>query len=228
MQVVPCSLYTWLCRLCTLSLAVVLLGLTEGCATEDIARKSEGYYQQGLADIMVDQQRAFVSFQKAIQLNPDHRDAHYAAGHIYALQGQYEKAEAEFREVLRIDPEYPEAHNHLGEMLSMQGHGSEAIRSYRRALTSLRYETPDVAWYNLGEALASEGEMEAAKEAFERALRVSPLSVPQGMLHYQLGRTYYRLGDDVKAREALTRSAKLDPGGRAGSEAEKLLERLKP
>jgi len=228
MQVVPWSRWTLLCRLCTLSLAVVLSGLTEGCATEDIVKKSDGYYQQGLADLNVDQQRAYVLFQKAIELNPDHRGAHYYVGHVHFLQGRLEKAEAEFREVLRIDPEYPEAHNHLGQVLSMQGHGSEAIRSYRRALTYPLYETPDVAWYNLGEALASEGEMEAAKEAFERALRVSPLSVPQGLLHYQLGRTYYRLGDDAKAREALTRSAKLDPGGRAGSEAEKLLERLKP
>ncbi|MDA2910184.1 tetratricopeptide repeat protein [Nitrospiraceae bacterium AH_259_D15_M11_P09] len=191
-------------------------------------RKSEGYYQEGIADFNVDQQRAFVSFQKAIELNPDHRDAHYAVGHVYALQGQYEKAEAEVREVLRIDPEFPEAHNHLGEVLSEQGRWGEAIRSYRRALTYPLYETPDVAWYNLGEALAYQGEMEAAKEAFERALRVSPLSVPQGRLYYRLGRTYYRLGDDAKAREALTRSTKLDPGGRAGSKAEKLLERLKP
>ncbi len=228
MQVVPCSRWTLLCRLCTLSLAVVLSGLTEGCATEDIVKKSDGYYQQGLADLNVDQQRAYVLFQKAIELNPDHRGAHYYVGHIYFVQGRLEKAEAEFREVLRIDPEYPEGHNHLGQVLSMQGHGSEAIRSYRRALTYPLYETPDVAWYNLGAALAYEGEMEAAKEAFERALRVSPPSVPQGLLHYQLGRTYYRLGDDAKAREALTRSAKLDPGGRAGSEAEKLLERLKP
>ncbi|MFQ5931760.1 MAG: tetratricopeptide repeat protein [Nitrospiraceae bacterium] len=228
MQVVPCSLCALLCRLCTLSLAVVLSGLTEGCATEDLVKKSDGYYQEGIADINTDQQRAFVSFQKAIQLNPDHRDAHYYVGHIYTIQGRYEKAEAEFREVLRIDPDYPEAHNHLGEVLQVQGRWGEAIRSYRRALTYPLYETPDVAWYNLGEALAQEGDMEAAKQAFERALRVSPPTVPQGLLHYQLGRTYYRLGDDARAREALTRSAKLDPGGRAGSEAEKLLERLKP
>ena len=113
MQVVPWSRCTLLCRLCTLSLAVVLSGLTEGCATEDIVKKSDGYYQQGLADLNVDQQRAYVLFQKAIELNPDHRGAHYYVGHVHFLQGRLEKAEAEFREVLRIDPEYPEAHNHL-------------------------------------------------------------------------------------------------------------------
>ncbi len=211
--------------LCVVGALAVALS---GCASEEKLKKAEGYYREGVANLDSDRQQAFVSFQKAIQENPDHRDAHYYVGHIYALQKKNKEAEEEFRQVLRIAPDYSEAQNYLGYVLAAQDRWQEAIKAYRQALGNRLYATPDVARFNLGLALAHEGDMKGAAEAFEDALLISPPNVSPVRLYLELGRAYYYLGYDTKAREALSRVAKLDDRDRQYAvEADKLLERLK-
>jgi len=206
----------------------MMLGLG-GCVTasEDKQKKAKGYYQEGMANLETDRQQAFVSFQKAIQADPNHKEAHYSLGHLYALQRRYKQAEEEFREAIRIDPDYSEAHNYLGDMLALQDRWTEAIESYRRALSNPLYVTPDVAWFNLGLAYAHEGDMEKASQAFEDALRITPPNVPPARIELELGRAYYKLGYDTKAREVLARVASADKGGEYGTEAAKLMDRLR-
>ncbi|MDE3018571.1 MAG: tetratricopeptide repeat protein [Nitrospirota bacterium] len=204
------------------------MGGWSGCSSEEAFKRADGYYTEGLANLDGDRQKAFVSFQKAIQENPKHRDAHYYSGHIYAIQGKYAQAEGEFREAVRIDPDYSEAYNYLGQVLKEQDRWQEAIAAYRRALANPLYETPDVARVNLGRALAHQGDMQGAAEAFEDALLVRPSNVSPAMVHLELGRAYYRLGYDAKARDLLTRVAALDKEGQFTAEANQLLERLRP
>jgi tetratricopeptide (TPR) repeat protein len=199
-----------------------------GCMTEEKIKKANGYYQEGLAFLQTDRQRAFLSLQRSVQVNPAHKDAHYYLGHLYAIQEKYKEAENEFREALRIDPDYSDAENYLGQIYETQGRWRDAIAAYRRALTNPLYVTPDVAGFNLGRALAHEGDQEGATRAFEDALRVSPPSVPPAWVHLELGRAYYRLGYQTKAKEALLRVTSLNKGGPYGTEAEKLLERMTP
>jgi len=199
-----------------------------GCGSEEAVKRADGHYKEGVASLDNDRQKAFVSFQKALQENPKHRDAHYSIGHIYAEQRKYQQAEEEFRAALRIAPDFSEAYTYLGTVLASQDRWPEAISAYRRALNNPLYVTPDVAWYNLGLALAHEGDMQGAAQAFEDALLVVPPNVQAAQVHLELGRAYYRLGYDVKARESLLRVAALDKGGRYAAEADKLLVRLKP
>jgi type IV pilus assembly protein PilF len=212
---------------CAMAAAVCLL-LVGGCATEERVKKADGYYQEGMAHLSSDRQKSFVSFQKAIQHNPRHRDAHYSIGHLYVLQGKYKQAEEEFRDAIRIDPNYSEAHNYLGDVLAQEDRWTEAIESYRRALSNPLYSTPDIAWYNMGLAYAHEGDMEKAIQAFEDARVVSPPSLSPAKLNLELGKAYYKLGYNVQAREALSRVTDLDKGGQHAVAADKLLERLKP
>ncbi|MGH7255574.1 MAG: tetratricopeptide repeat protein, partial [Nitrospirales bacterium] len=123
-------------RAVTAGIGAALAGLlVASCGlSQDQIKKANGIFQEGVVSLETDQQQAFVSFQRAIQVNPEHRDAHYLLGHIYALQGRLELAEHEFREVLRIDPQYSDAHNYLGQVLAQQGRLRDAIRSYREAL----------------------------------------------------------------------------------------------
>src|SRR5438552_3620174 len=110
----------WLIGLCILAVLPVVLILPSGCVTEEKIKKANGYYQEGLSTLNLDRQKAFVSFQKAIQMNPEHKEAHYALGHIYAIQGKLKQAEEEFRDVLRVDPDSSEAHTYLGQVLAQQ------------------------------------------------------------------------------------------------------------
>ena len=90
----------------TVLLVAVASALAAGCASEENIRKSKGHYQEGLALLGTDQQQAYVSFQKAVKLNPDNKEAHYGMGNVYATKGKLKKEEKELREAIRIDKDY--------------------------------------------------------------------------------------------------------------------------
>ena len=205
---------------------VVLLG---GCATsEETKQKSTGYYQEGMASLDRDRQKAFVSFQKAVQLDPDNKEARYGLGHLLVYQGKLTQAEAEFRDAIRIDENYSEAHTYLGQVLANQDRWPEAIAEFRLALSNPLYSTPDLARYHLGRALAHEGDYQGAMEALEDALAVNPPNVPPAKLQLELGRVYYKLGFERRAKEALTKVTVLDKTGDSAVAAKEILARLKP
>jgi type IV pilus assembly protein PilF len=207
---------------------LIMIGWAAGCMSQENVKKANGYYQEGVAHLETDRQQAFVSFQKAIQMNPNHKEAHYSLGDLYARQGKYPEAEHEFQQALRINSDYSEASNYLGEIYARQSRWHEAIEAYRRALSNPLYGTPDLARYNLGLALAHQGDLEGAAQAFQDALLIDPPNVPPAAVHLELGRIYQQLGYNIKARQALARVSSLDRGGPYAAAAEKLLERLKP
>jgi len=208
---------------------LLTIRLLSGCAiSEESKQKSKGYYQEGVANLESDRQKAYVSFQKAVQLDPQNKEARYGLGHILVYQGKLAQAEAEFREAIRIDEDYSEAHTYLGQVLASEDRWPEAIAEYRKALSNPLYITPDLARFHLGKALAHEGDLQGAMEAFEDALAVNPPNVPPALLQLELGRVYYKLGFERRAKEALTKVTTLDKTGDYASAAQDILARLKP
>lgn len=205
-----------------------LITVLGGCATDkEVMQKSQGYYQEGIATLPGDRQKAFVSFQKSVQLNPSNKEARYALGHVYALQGKLSYAEEQFRAAIKIDETYSEAYTYLGQVLANQDRWDEAIQSYRQALANPLYPTPDLARFHLGRALAHQGDLQGSMEALEDAAAASPPSVPPAMTHLELGRVYYKLGYTNRAREILKKVATLDKGGELATAAAEILARLK-
>ena len=200
-----------------------------GCANDkEVLQKSQGHYQEGIASLPGDRQKAFVSFQKSVQLNPSNKEARYALGHVYAQQGKLSHAEEQLRAAIKIDEAYSEAHTFLGQVLANQDRWDEAIQSYRQALANPLYPTPDLARYHLGRALAHQGDLQGSMEALEDAVSASPPSVPPAMTHLELGRVYYKLGYTTRARDVLKKVATLDKnGGELAAAAADLLTRLK-
>ncbi len=207
----------------------LLIGWLPGCAiSEESLQKSKGYYQEGIASLDHDQQKAFVSFQRAVQLNPGNKEARYGLGHILALQGKLPQAEEELRTATKLDENYSEAYTYLGQVLEKQERWPEAIASFRQALTNPLYATPDLARFHLGRSLVHESDYQGAMEAFEDALVVNPPNVPPALLHLELGRVYYKLGFERRSRETLTKVTTLDKSGEYAAAAKELLTRLKP
>jgi len=213
---------------CLVPACVGIITVLTGCATDkEAVRKSQGHYQEGVASLPADRQQAFVSFQKSVQLNPANKEARYALGHVYALQGKLPLAEEQFRAAIKIDESYSEAHTYLGQVLANQDRWDEAIASYKQALTNPLYPTPDLARFHLGRALAHQGDLHGSMEAFEDAASASPPSVPPAMTHLELGRVYHKLGYTTRAREVLKKVATMDQGGDLAEQASELLTRLK-
>jgi type IV pilus biogenesis/stability protein PilW len=213
------------------AMGVVVISLLGGCASQETIKKrtreSDGYYQQGLSFLGSDQQRAFVAFQKAVQVNPDNYDAHYALGSVYHQRKEYAEAEREFRACIELDPHSGEALNYLGRTLIDLKRLPEAIETLRKATALPLYGTPDVAYTNLGDALYRQGDLPGAIRAFQDAAKVDPPNVPRALLYLSVGRLYMEQGEDGKAREALAQAKALDPGGTAGAEASRLMGRLR-
>jgi type IV pilus assembly protein PilF len=209
--------------------SLLTMAFAAGCATsEETKQKSKGYYQEGMASLEQDRQKAFVSFQKAVQLNPENKEARYGLGHILVYQGKLTQAETQFREAIQIDDNYSEAHTYLGQVLANQDRWADATAEFRRALSNPLYATPDLARFHLGRSLAHEGDYQGAMEALEDALAVSPSNVPPAMLQLELGRVYYKLGFERRAKEALTKVTTLDKTGGYAAAAKEILARLKP
>lgn len=205
-----------------------IFSMLAGCANDkEVIQKSQGHYQEGIASLPGDRQKAFVSFQKSVQLNPDNKEARYALGHVYALQGKLSHAEEQFRAAIKADETYSEAYTYLGQVLANQDRWDEAIQSYRQALANPLYPTPDLARFHLGRALAHQGDLQGSMEALEDAVSASPPSVPPAMTYLELGRVYYKLGYATRAREILKKVATLDKGGELAAAASELLTRLK-
>jgi type IV pilus assembly protein PilF len=214
---------------CPWLVLVMVVGWLPGCATsEGSVQKSKGYYQEGVASLEHDQQKAFVSFQKAVKLDPNNKEARYGLGHILAMQGKLLQAEEELMAATKLDENYSEAYTYLGQILEKQGRWTESIAAFRQALANPLYPTPDLARFHLGRLLAHESDYQGAMEAFEDALVVNPPNVPPALLHLELGRAYYKLGFERRSRETLTKVMTLDKGGEHAAAAKELLTRLKP
>ncbi len=219
------SYRTGLC--CTLAWFGLLSALGGCTVSKETIQKSQGYYQEGVANLTGDRQRAFVSFQRSIQLNPNNKESRYAIGHVYALRGKLPQAEEEFRLAIKIDENFSETHTYLGQILASQDRWDEAIKSYRQALANPLYSTPDLARFHLGLALAQQGDFQASMEVLEDAVGVNPPSVPPARTHLELGRVYYKMGYTTRAREVLEKVTTLDKGGEFAAAALELLAQLK-
>ena len=214
-----------------LVLVAIALTVLAGCVSQEAVKKrqreSEGHYKDGISYIDTDQQRAFVSFQKSVQANPDNFDAHYALGNIYFQREEYGAAEREFRICLDLDPRSGEALNYLGRTLIFSSRLPEAIEVLKKATGLVLYATPDKPYLNLAYAYTLQGDVPAAIRAYQESLKIEPPSIPRPLVYLELGRLYMKQGDDGRAREAFAQAKALDPGGPVAAEAAKLTERLR-
>ena len=210
---------------------LMAIALLAGCVSaEEIAkreRESDGYYKQGLSNLESNQQQALVSFQKALQSNPDNYDAHYALGSIHFQRKEYAEAEREFRRCSELMPDNGEALNFYGRTLIELKRLPEAVAALRKTAMLPLYATPDVAYTNLGSALHQLGDHVGALLAYQEAIKIDPPTVPRALLYLEVGRLYVAQGENAKAREALAQVKALDPQGTAGAEATKLMQKMK-
>lgn len=143
-------------------------------------------------------QDAYVEFQKALEFDPNNRDAHYYLGHIEFERRNYDDAVREFRAVVKHIPDDSEAHNYLGFVLLGQGKIDEAIQEFRLALKNPTYATPEKPRYNLAWAYQRQKKFPEAISEFREAIRVNPAYMQP---HFDLGRLLMERGDAPSAIE---------------------------
>ena len=149
---------------------------------------------------------AVAHYQRAIEIDPYHANAHNNLGIALIAQGRIAVAITHYERALAISPNYANAHSNLGMALAAQGGIAEALAHLERAV-ALDPNHAD-AHNNLGLALAALGRITDAIAHFERALVLNP-NYADG--HNNLGLALAAQGRNADAVMQYERALVLNP-----------------
>lgn len=80
------------------------------------------------------QLQAIATYERVLELDPDHAAAHINLGTLYYNRQDYVAAEQHYRRAIKIDPRYALAYFDLGNVLDETGRVTEAVETYKAAL----------------------------------------------------------------------------------------------
>ena len=184
---------------------------------EQRRERSTAHYQLGVSYLNENNiQPAFVEFQKALEYNPDNKEALNTVGLIYLLKLEdYPKAVDFFQKAIKQDESYAEAWNNLGSAYEKLGKFSNAVEAYKTALKNPFYRSAEKAFYNLGRAYYRMGKFNDAADAYTEAIRRYSDFYPP---YYGLALTYNALRRYGDAAAALKKAIELDPNYKGDKE----------
>ena len=161
-----------------------------------------GYYEFGNMAIALEEVR------EALKSQPDYGPAYNVAGLVYAEIKEDKLANENFQQALRIDPLDSDANNNYGRFLCDRQRVDEAIRYFMAALRNPLYKTPERSYVNAGVCLRRRGDLAAAEDYFNRALKLQSAQ-PQAL--YQLADMAYSRRAYAQAKQYVIRLEKVSP-----------------
>ena len=143
-------------------------------------------------------------YQKALAVDPHNESANLGLGLALFANGKNDEALAIDRTLLTQSPDHPEANLLAAEILVRGGHYTDA-EAYLKKI----HDTGQKFMPRVHTLL---GEICFAADRYPQALiefKLGQASDDDGSVHYQLGRTYQKLGDREKAEDAFRVSKQL-------------------
>ncbi len=135
-------------------------------------------------------QEVIDAFAKAVELDPDYRDARYVLASVLAKAGRADEAAFHYGEAYRIDPQDQEAHLMWALALSKAGDDARALAELERIVEAEPKNA--AALLNLGTLLAQAGRVDEAMAAYQR---ITALEGVEELVDARL-----RLGDLLRER----------------------------
>jgi protein O-mannosyl-transferase len=136
-------------------------------------------------------------YKRAIEVDPDNREAHNGLGRAYFELAMYDRALKSFQAVIRNgDPDYIHLHNNLGRIYSIQGKYEQAQREFEQVIELDQYHYQ--AHNNLGTVYFKQGDFAGAARYYAQALELKPSNIS---IRINLGLAYFKMGDLVRAEE---------------------------
>ena len=145
-------------------------------------------HQQGRLD------EACQGYLKVLEQQPQHAQACYLLGVVYAQKKEYVAAEEWIQKSLALEPENPVALCNLGNVQRETQQFKTAAQSYQHAL-KINPKLPE-AHHNLGVAYREMGQIPEAIESFERAIELRP---EYTLAHCNLSQVLHESKDPNKA-----------------------------
>ncbi len=165
-------------------------------------------FQQGLVFAEAkDYERAIVSYDKALELKPDHYYSWNSRGRALYFLNRYQEAIASYDKALAIQPGYYSAWDNRGDVLVYLKRYEEAIASYDKALAI----QPNYyyAWNSRGVTLHFLNRYEEAIASYNKALEIQPNS--HFMTWFNRGKALYSLGRYEEAVLSYNRALEIKP-----------------
>jgi Tfp pilus assembly protein PilF len=210
-------------------LVAAALGLLQGCASnqqdEEVRKlRAKATYEQAVRNLSENRLAlGMASLKEALLLDPENAQYHNTLGLVLLNLGRPVDAQAEFQTAVNLDKSNPDLQHNLGIALAQQNRFEDAIAAYKKALTFPTYATPEVAYYNMGEAFVRMKKPQEAQEAFRAAIQLEPTMVAA---QYGLGLALSQGGRQDEAKAAFRRARDMDPASPFSELAKNALKQL--
>lgn len=137
-------------------------------------KRADGWFLLGVVQSQrEDPAKAVSNFRQAIQLQPDHAQAHNHLGLALMSLNRFDQSIASFRKAISIKSDFFEAHNNLGRALKETGETTKAVESFSRSI-EIEPNCADT-FFNLGLSYVELSRPEDAVAAFRRAAELNPI-----------------------------------------------------
>ena len=152
-------------------------------------------------------QEAVECFQSLLRQFPNEVEGHCGLGQVQLARRHFDEAAAHFAAALRLQPGCLEAAQGLAGALLDLDRFSEAEALLRQAVKA--WPGQALTWAALGKSLQGQIKLQAAAEAYQRALEIDSRCF---QAHHHLAATHYDLGDIAKAISHWRTAAEINPG----------------
>lgn len=162
-------------------LAILLCAscLLSACATTKIDKKtlekSQYHYQLGanyFSERLIPQ--AIKELLESVKHNPENPDAHHLLGFIYMGRHDNNKAIQHFRKAVAAREDFFICQNNLGAAYMADERWDEAAEVFSELVNKPTYNTPELAYNNLGWSRFKQGQHIQAQEALQMAIFLKP------------------------------------------------------
>ena len=115
------------------SVAPLAQRAAEEAEASDEQLSSDDWFDLGVDLEAVSPDDAPAAYERALELDPDHSDAHVNLGRLLQESGDYDGAEQHYTAALKSEPDNVLAAFNLGTLLEDMGRIKDAIEAYKRA-----------------------------------------------------------------------------------------------
>ena len=181
-----------------------------------VAIKRKYYYKGETSFNREEYAQAIFEFQKAVEIDPDFKEAHRFSGEAYLRLEDLEKSEEGAREALRIDANYELAqellekikqkHKEYGDDYRKKNAFIKALNSYQQAIRiDNKYKE---VYHNLGILYRRMKEYDKAIAAYQRVIDLDEKS---HVTYSDFSFVYREIGETAKAVDLLKRAIAVKP-----------------
>jgi len=152
---------------------------------------------------------AIMAFKNILEIDPEHKKAHFGLTSAYLKKNEYAKAEAQLEKLITMHPKEDTAYFVLGNISFARSNYDYAIYNYKKALEA----NPNVSYkhslyQNIGVAYSEKGLHDRSIGYLKKAIELKP-NYPKA--YYSLGVVYHAKGLKAKAIKNYHKAIEINP-----------------